>query len=82
MNALSLASALSPPTLAHDADVALAVRRYCHRLGDDASTTQAAIVWATRTAGCTLARIRAGNRRADQLRDRLRRNAAGTEIPA
>ncbi len=58
----------------HDSDIVIGVRSYCHRLGYDASTTEAAIQWALRSPGSTLLAIRAGRDRADQLHARIRRN--------
>lgn len=52
------------------ADVTVAVRRYAHGIGCDASNTQAAIAWALRSSGHTLQAVRDGRRRADQLRER------------
>jgi hypothetical protein len=54
------------------ADVTVAVRRYAHSIGCDASNTQAAIAWALRSGGHTLQAVRSGRHRADQLRDRQR----------
>jgi hypothetical protein len=47
-----------------------AVRAHCRVIGCDESNTVAAVAWALRDAGHTLAAVRAGNRRADQLRQR------------
>lgn len=51
-------------------DVERAVRAHCIRLGASDSTTVAACSFALRAAGTTLAAIRIGRQRADQLHAR------------
>lgn len=66
------AALLSPrPLRADGADVERAVRAHCTRLGASESTTVAACSFALRAAGTTLAAIRVGRQRADQLHARV-----------
>lgn len=51
-------------------DIALAVVRHCRQLRCDESNTLAAVAWALRAPGHTLECIRAGKKRAAQLRAR------------
>jgi len=58
------------PTRSDANDIARAVYRHCQLIGCDESNTIAALAWALKDSGHTLAAIRAGNKRADQLRHR------------
>lgn len=51
-------------------DIAKAVRSHCRVIGCNDSNTIAAVAWALKDPGHTLAAVRAGNKRADQLRGR------------
>jgi len=62
------------PSRADAHDIAKAVAHHCRIVGCDESNTIAAVAWALKEPGCTLAAIRAGNRRADQLRLRQQRD--------
>lgn len=73
---MSLLSTLFPPSRARTDssvdghDVARAVLRHCRHLRCDESNTLGAVAFALRSPGHTLERIRAGKRRAEQLRAR------------
>ena len=61
------------PTRPDADDIVKPVARYCRLLGCDESNTIGAIAWALREPGSnTLAAVRAGKKRADQLHFRQR----------
>lgn len=61
----------APPLSRADAhDIAAAVVRHCRRIGCDESNTRGAVATALRAPGHTLEAIRAGKKRAEQLRYR------------
>ena len=53
-------------------DITRAVSRHCRIIGCDDSNTIASIAWALKAPGSTIDAVRAGNKRADQLRWRQR----------
>lgn len=65
-------STLTPPATSRvdGHDIARAVVRYCRHLDCDESNTLAAVAFALRSPGHTLECIRAGKKRAEQLRFR------------
>ncbi|KFN42320.1 hypothetical protein [Arenimonas oryziterrae] len=60
----------SKPSRSDATDISRAVDRHCRQIGCDESNTIAAIAWAMREPGHTLLAIRAGKKRAEQLRRR------------